>query len=91
MSAGAPSIKGRFFETAASDVRRLFENGGLACDRLARWLGPGDQAVLRNPIEVDAWYDIRLYARLLALLRDVEGAAATTTCAIASRRTASAR
>ena len=73
MSAPAPSIKGRFFETAAADVRRLFESGELASDRLARWLGPGDQALLGGPIEADAWYDIRVYARLLALLRDVEG------------------
>jgi hypothetical protein len=73
MAARAPSIKGRFFESAALDVRRLFESGELASDRVSRWLGPGDQAVLDGPIEADAWYDIRLYARLLALLRDVEG------------------
>jgi hypothetical protein len=73
MSATAPSIKGRFFESAAADVRRLFDDGGLASDRVARWLGPGDQAVLGGPIAAEAWYDIRLYARLLALLRDVEG------------------
>jgi hypothetical protein len=31
----APSIKGRFFEQAIQDVRRLFESGDLACDRIA--------------------------------------------------------
>ena len=69
----APSIKGRFFEQAIQDVRRLFESGDLACDRIAGWFGPADQAVLRGPIDLDGWYDIRLYARLLSLLREFEG------------------
>jgi hypothetical protein len=73
MSATAPSIKGRFFETAAQDVRRIFGSGDLACDRMERWLGAGDQAVLRRPTDAEAWYDIRLYARLLCFLRDIEG------------------
>jgi hypothetical protein len=69
----APSIKGRFFEHAAIDVRALFASGDLARDRIARWLGPADQAAVRAEVDANGWYDIRLYARLLAFLRDIEG------------------
>jgi hypothetical protein len=73
MPTTAPCIKGRFFETAAQDVHALFTSGELASDGMARWLGPADQSVLRRPVVAEAWYDIRVYARLLALLRDVLG------------------
>jgi hypothetical protein len=67
MSAAAPSIKGRFIEDVVEDVKRQQSKA------IAERLGLLDQAVIRAPIDPNAWYDIRLYARLLAFLRDIEG------------------
>jgi hypothetical protein len=68
-----PSIKGRIFGPAVEDVQKLLDQGELRRDELARWLQPGDVALLAKPIDPTAWYDIRSYARILDLLRDELG------------------
>jgi hypothetical protein len=68
-----PSIKGRVFGVAVEDVNKLLASAELSRDDLARWLRPEDVELLGAVIAQGDWYDIQSYARILALLRDVEG------------------
>src|SRR5262249_4976127 len=68
-----PSIKGRIFATAHEDLHKLIAQGVLARAELARWLKPHDLPLVEQPVQASAWYDVAAYARLLVLLRDVEG------------------
>ena len=68
-----PSIKGRIFGVAVEDVNKLLASGELARTDLARWLRPDDLAYLTKTIGAADWYDVAAYARILLLLRDVEG------------------
>jgi hypothetical protein len=68
-----PSIKGSVFVAVVEDVRKLFVTGTLSRDESARWLQPQDLALLDSEIFVSHWYDVRAYARLNDLLRDVVG------------------
>ena len=65
-----PSIKGRIFATAHEDLHKLLALGALTRSELTRWLKPHDLPLLDAPIQATAWYDIRFYARLCALLRE---------------------
>jgi hypothetical protein len=69
----APSIKGRVFGPALEDVEKLLSDGALARSELGRWLQPGDLALLGQPVAPTEWCDVRVYGRVLALLRDVAG------------------
>jgi hypothetical protein len=74
MAMGAiPSIKGSVFASVVEDVRKLIERGGVTQAEAARRLTPEDLRLLGAEIYVSHWYDIRSYARLSELLRDVEG------------------
>jgi hypothetical protein len=74
MAMGArPSIKGSVFTGAVEDVRKLLERGDVSREAALRWLQPDDLALLDGEIFVSHWYDVRAYARLCELLRDVEG------------------
>ena len=68
-----PSIKGRVFGPALEDVQKLLADGQLTAKELGRWLKPDDVALLGRPVDATDWYDIRLYAGVLSLLRDVVG------------------
>jgi hypothetical protein len=68
-----PSIKGRVFGPALEDVQKLVSDGKLKQPELGRWLHPADLVHLGKPVDATDWYDIRLYARVLSLLRDVVG------------------
>jgi len=68
-----PSIKGAVFSLAVEEVSKLVSAGGISRDELARRLQPGDLEILAEPVQVTQWYDIRIYARFVELLRDVEG------------------
>jgi hypothetical protein len=68
-----PSIKGAVFAFVVEKVLKLLSAGEVSRDELARRLPPDGLAVLARPIVVIAWYDIRIYAGLMELLRDVAG------------------
>jgi hypothetical protein len=68
-----PSIKGRILSVAIEDVGKLVSSGTLKAGELERWLRPEDLALFDKPLVPADWYDIRTYARVCELLRDVEG------------------
>jgi hypothetical protein len=68
-----PSIKGSVFAVLVEDIQKLLGTKRLKQDELTRWLNPKDLAVLESPVQPFEWYDIRAYARMSELLRDVEG------------------
>ena len=68
-----PSVKGSVFVGAIDRVKKVVAEGELSREELARWLEPGDVALLDAPISIAGWYDIRIFDRLNTLLRDVVG------------------
>ncbi len=69
----APSVKGAVFSLAVEEVSKLVSAGRISEDELERRLEPGDLGILAGPVQGTLWYDIRVYARLVELLRDVDG------------------
>jgi len=68
-----PSIRGSIFSPAVEDVHKLLTEGAVAERELSRWLQPPDVALLRQALSDTEWYDVRAYARILSLLREVAG------------------
>src|SRR5262249_25503469 len=68
-----PSVKGSVFVAIVEDVQKLLAARKLKREELGRWLQPKDLAFLDSPIHAHEWYDVRIYARMSELLRDVEG------------------
>jgi hypothetical protein len=68
-----PSIKGTVFLGLVEDVQKLLAKKALKREELSRWLQPKDLAFVDSAVQPHEWYDIRVYARLSELLRDVEG------------------
>jgi hypothetical protein len=68
-----PSIKGSVFNGLVEDIKKLLAARRLKPDELSRWLKPKDLVHLESPVLPHEWYDIRVYARMSELLRDVEG------------------
>ena len=68
-----PSIKGSVFVGVVDDVKKLLESRRASRKDAARWLEPGDLALLDETIVISSWYDIRAYTRMSELLREVEG------------------
>ena len=68
-----PSIKGSVVLGHVELLSRLVSSGELSRSELESRLSPEDFALLDEPILVSAWYDVRSYARVLELLRDVAG------------------
>ena len=68
-----PSIKGSVFSGVVEDVNKLLQSGLASRREAKRWLQPEDFALLDQPVVITRWYDIRHYARMNELLRDVEG------------------
>jgi hypothetical protein len=83
-----PSIKGTVFESVVESVRSVVNSGRIAADDLTRWLKPGDLDFLDEEILLVGWYDIGVYARMNALLRDVEGGGSNEYLRECGRRTA---
>jgi len=71
--AAIPSIKGAVFATVVEDVEKLVSSEEISPNELGRRLTPEDLAILKQPVQAAAWYDIRIYARFLELLRDTAG------------------
>lgn len=71
--AAIPSIKGTVFLGLVEDVQKLLARNVLKREELGRWLQAKDLGAIDSPVHAHEWYDIRVYARLSELLRDVEG------------------
>ncbi len=71
--AATPSIKGTVFLALVEDVQKLLAKKAVKREELGRWLQPKDLSCVDSAVHAHEWYDIRLYARLSELLRDVEG------------------
>jgi hypothetical protein len=69
-----PSIKGSVFAGVAEDVQKLLGSGRASRADAARWLQPGDLALLEAPVVITRWYEIGVYTRMSEFLREVEGA-----------------
>jgi len=67
------SIKGSVFVSATEAIHKLLAEGSLSRQELTRWLKPEDFPLLDEEVRVSEWYDIRAFARMSELLRDVEG------------------
>jgi hypothetical protein len=68
-----PSIKGAAFAFVVEKVLRLVTSGEISRSELARRLPSGGLEAIDRPVVLVAWYDIRIYAALMELLRDVIG------------------
>ena len=68
-----PSIKGSVFIAIVEDVQKCLAAKKVKREELSRWLQPKDLPFVDSPVLAHEWYDIRVYARLSELLRDVEG------------------
>jgi hypothetical protein len=68
-----PSIKGAAFALVVEKVLKLNSSGEISRGELARRLPPGGLEAIDRPVVLVAWYDIRIYAALMELLRDVIG------------------
>ena len=68
-----PGIKGRILAAAFEDAQKLVTTGAVKASELSRWLHPEDLEMLERPLAPSDWYDIKAYARVCELLRDVEG------------------
>lgn len=84
----SPSIKGSVFVAVMEDVRKVVSKGALSERELDRWLRPEDRKYLDEEILVSSWYDIGTYARMIELLRDVEGGGSNEYLREGGRRTA---
>jgi hypothetical protein len=71
--ATVPSIKGAAFAFVVEKVLKLVSAGEVSREELARRLPPGGVATVDQPVVLVSWYDIRIYAGLMELLRDVLG------------------
>lgn len=71
--ASIPSIKGSVFSGVVEEVNKLLEGGSVSRKDAARWLETYDFAQLGQPVLITSWYDIRSYARMNELLRELAG------------------
>jgi hypothetical protein len=68
-----PSIKGSAITATVEDVQKLVQKGVISEKELEQRLTGGALALVRQPIVVSSWYDMRAVASLVELLWDVEG------------------
>ena len=70
---GVPSIKGAAFAFVVEKALKLLSDREISRDELARQLPPGGLEAVDRPVGLVAWYDIRIYAGLMEILREVAG------------------
>jgi hypothetical protein len=68
-----PSIKGTAFAAVVEDLRGLVEAGRLSRDALEARLEAEDLRILDAKLSPGLWYPLASYARLCAVLVEVEG------------------
>jgi hypothetical protein len=68
-----PSIKGSVMAGHVQTLLKLRDSGAISRQRLERALSSDTLALLDQPIQASAWYDIRSYTQVMELARDVAG------------------
>ena len=68
-----PSIKATGFQSAADDLAKLVAAGRLTRAQLGERLESGDLQYLDKQLAASSWVPVATYARVLAVLIDVEG------------------
>jgi hypothetical protein len=68
-----PSIKGVAFAFVAEKALKYLSSGEISRGELARRLPSDGLEAIERPVVLVAWYDIRIYAALMELLRDAVG------------------
>jgi hypothetical protein len=68
-----PSIKGLAIVSIVDDVKRLVQEGRISEAQLEAALEPADLRILGQAVQASQWYPTASYARLGALLDEVEG------------------
>lgn len=80
--ASAPSIKGLIFARAMEDLQKLVAEGAVSRETLAARLEPEDIELFDRSVYLEtldrsmwtaAWYDVRMYGRILEALKDHAG------------------
>src|SRR5262245_30606378 len=72
---GAPSIKGSAFAAVVEDLRGLVDAGRVSRAVLEARLPAADLAILDARVSPALWYPLASYARLCAVLLELEGGA----------------
>jgi hypothetical protein len=67
-------IKGTVISTVVEDVICLAEEGRVSSEELELRLEDSDLSLLETKIDPASWYDMGAYARMMELLRELEGA-----------------
>ena len=67
------AIKGTVFDIVTADILRLIEDGAISREEVEARLEVEDLVLLDSKIMVAGWYPVNTYARMVELLRDVEG------------------
>jgi hypothetical protein len=68
-----PSIKGTAFQTVATDLARLVQEGRIAREVVEVRLEAADLAALDDKVLPGLWYPLATYRRMTELLWEVEG------------------
>lgn len=67
------AIKGTAFESAAADLLRLIDDHSITREEVEARLEATDVEMLDSKIMAASWYPIDSYARMIEILKDVEG------------------
>jgi hypothetical protein len=73
MMSDVPSIKGSIMAGHLQALLKLRDRGEISRHDLERALSSDTLSLLDQPIQASSWYDIRSYAQIMELLRDVVG------------------
>lgn len=68
-----PSIKGSVLLDLAEDVAKILEAPGPGRRAVEAHLSEDDRDLIAEGLSPAAWYDVRFYARMMELVRDVHG------------------
>ncbi len=85
-----PSVKGSVLAGHAEVLMKYLASHPMDPKILARRFPDGEVAFLSRPISAGAWYDVRMYQRLLEFLRDYPGHEDNVYLLDAGRRSAEA-
>ena len=75
-----PCVKGILLRLPFEKIQGHLASGKLDDDSLAQWLCPEDLDLFDHGVHLAFWYPLDLYDRILAVLRDFEGAGDSAYC-----------
>lgn len=86
--ADVPSVEGSVLAGHAEVLTRYLASKRVDPAALARCFSPGELELLAGPITAGRWYDVTLYERVLAFLRDSAGGGSNEYLVAAGTRSA---